>query len=101
MLVQEMTHDADRQVFEVMQVERVTEDTWKVRGRNYKDVRIGDILYAHVDHDVKGLPFEIVEIRAFGKILTELSYGYASELIVSGRDGDCLNKISHLITGGI
>lgn len=88
----------EKQAFEVMQVEQTSENMWRIRGRNYKDIRIGDVLYAYMDDETSGLPFEIVEIIAFGKNLSELSYGYASELVVRGEKGEKLNPISYLYT---
>lgn len=89
----------EKQAFEVMQVEQISENTWRIRGRNYKDIRIRDTLYAYMDGEANALPFEIVGIIAFGKNLSELSYGYASELTVRGDEGEKLNSISHLYTG--
>jgi hypothetical protein len=86
----------EKQVFEVMEVKHISENTWKVRGRNYKDISVGDILYIHVEDKQITLPFEVLEIIAFGRKLTEISYGYASELVVQGEGGRNLSQINHL-----
>ncbi|MEP7294027.1 MAG: hypothetical protein ABI835_19730 [Chloroflexota bacterium] len=91
-----MKNTGEKQVFEVNQVENVSGNMWEIRGRTYKDVRIGDTLYAHVTDNSKALPFEVVEIRVYGKNLREVSYGYASELVVKGDGGEILSRISHL-----
>ena len=87
----------DEEVFQVMEVEPIDENTWLVRGRNYKDIHIGQILFAYLANDeLTTAPFEVVKIRAFGKNLSEISYGYASEIIVTGERGKELKQIKHL-----
>lgn len=86
----------EKQVFEVMEVENISENIWKVRGRNYKDISVGDILYIHLEDRQIILPFEVLEIVAFGRKLTEISYGYASELVVQGEGGKNLSQINHM-----
>lgn len=91
-----MKNAEEKQVFEVNEVEHASGVKWKLRGRSYMDLQLGNILYAYVNSGAEPLPFEVVEIRAFSKNLTEISHGYASELVVKGIEGENLNKIDHL-----
>lgn len=86
----------EKQAFEVMKIESAGNNMWKVGGRNYQNIQTGEVLYAYMNNETIVLPFVIVAILAFGKSLPELSYGYASELIIEGSNGKHLNPPLYL-----
>lgn len=86
----------EKQAFEVMKIESAGNNMWKVGGRNYQNIQRGEVLYAYMNNETIVLPFVIVAILAFGKSLPELSYGYASELIIEGSNGEQLNPPLYL-----
>jgi hypothetical protein len=90
-----------RQMFEVVVAEPVEQSgiSWRVRGRAYEDIAIGDMLYLDVttsDLEGKTLTFQLTSCRSYGKDLAELSGGMTGEIVLHGSHGDLLRDMDVL-----
>jgi len=90
-----MSPAEEKQVFEVMEVEDVGQRVWKIRGRVYQDIRLGEIIYALTNAEVE-VPFEVIAIMAFGRSLPEISRGFGCEIVIKGQKGELLRQVTHL-----
>ena len=70
---------------------------WKVDGRAYLDVRVGDTLNIHGKEETAHRPFVVTAISAYGREIPELSRGLTGSLIIEGENGDLLKDASALI----
>ncbi len=90
----------DQVVFAIDDVSRVENNFWRVDGRAYQDVRVGDIVKPYDDRMARvqaALAYTITAISTYGKDAPELSRGLTGSLIIEGLHGDLLRTGSTLI----
>jgi hypothetical protein len=72
------------EAFNIDRVAHVKGNQWRVEGRAYEDVRIGETLTIGPS-DTRG--FKVVDIVAYGVHVPELSRMVAGVLLVRGEEG--------------
>lgn len=68
---------------------------WRVKGRAYDDIEVGDSLYLEVagpDLDAHSPVFEVIGCWSYGVELPGLSRTMTGEVILSGPHGDLLRE---------
>ncbi|MCZ6679728.1 MAG: hypothetical protein O7E52_21060 [Candidatus Poribacteria bacterium] len=90
-----------KDVFAVEKVLPVHGDTWRVSGRTYEDLKVGDMVTV-IDGSkgpvIKGSSqFIITAISTYGKKVRELNRMLTGDLILRGANGERLKKAGTLV----
>ncbi len=89
----------ETQVFLISEL-LLNEDSWRVRGRVYEDLRVGDSVFIEGDKTSNGsvyIEFKIINIQAFQREFQFINSGMGAQLTLEGRDTENLKKATHLL----
>lgn len=85
------------EVFNVDVVERLGEDTIRVQGRAYMDIRVGDVLTATPSSAGDPTrPLAVIDITTYGVQTPELNRMMTGTLLLQGDDGGYVQESGFL-----
>ena len=89
-----------KRVFEIVESGQSGERTWRLRGRAYNDIRIGDEVFVETARgDIsQSQPYRVIAISTYGQEVEELSRMLTGDLIVQGDNCPLLRQGTMLVS---